>query len=406
VRIRILVFLFFSLSGWALADPAVGRVESLHGNKKLYRQEAAQGKKYLSHIEEHAQVRDRFITDSGSMASILFFLGGNISMGKDCEIEIVNDREAKVLRQGNYWVKFDPNRLQGQDKTVKIQTAGGVMGIRGTEFVLRVQGEGDEQTTELSLIEGVVDVETNDGKRYLARSEDEDSTRVRFGGGSEILHTLLSRQELLGNLREELGPEFEELRSSVREFRKAYREAQIAIRLANAEQKRAFLSARAGALQGADALRDAEAVSGLDMQALRDQLARASTQLEDDPEQETTPAETTALDDDVLSALLRGEAALDDEPPVDPDSPIAPEEVKGHPSMTWAGSPQQKYAVLILDPDDKDQVYWVADTVGPSFTHPKEAKPLRPGKYVFRVIPVDSDGELKQATDYEILVND
>ena len=249
MKTKILVFLFLFLSGWVLADP-VGRVESLQGDRKLFRKETDSAKKFLSHIEQDAAVKNRFITDPNSMASIRFFLGGNVGMGKNCEVEIVNEREARVIRQGAYWVKFDPNRLKDETKTVRIQTAGGVMGIRGTEFVIRVQGEGAEQTTELSVIEGIVDVTDVNGEKFEAAATDENGVRVSFGGGQGLTYNLYKIEALMGTLKKDLGPEFEALRSSAREFRKAYRDANLQVRMADLERQRAFASARAAHLAG------------------------------------------------------------------------------------------------------------------------------------------------------------
>jgi len=118
-------------AGGSPEDSSVGRIESAHGAKNVYIQRAGECGWQPTKPGTSVCAGDRVKTDGDTMASVLFFLGGNIQIGKSCEVQIKNNREADVISEGNYWIKFDPNRLEGRNKTVKIQTAGGVMGIRG-----------------------------------------------------------------------------------------------------------------------------------------------------------------------------------------------------------------------------------------------------------------------------------
>ena len=77
-----------------------------------------------------------------------------------------------------------------------------------------------------------------------------------------------------------------------------------------------------------------------------------------------------------------------------------------HPSMQWPGAPEDKFAVLFLDPQDDSNILWIAETIGSSYTHPEDAEPLAPGPYTFRVVPIDDEGEYQEATDYPIQVEE
>ena len=77
-----------------------------------------------------------------------------------------------------------------------------------------------------------------------------------------------------------------------------------------------------------------------------------------------------------------------------------------HPSIQWPGAPEEKFAVLFLDPQDDSNILWIAETVGASYTHPEDAEPFNPGPYTFRVVPVDDRGEYLEATDYPIQVEE
>ncbi|MFA5508227.1 MAG: FecR domain-containing protein, partial [Vulcanimicrobiota bacterium] len=307
--------------------------------------------------------------------SIRFFLGGNVGLGKGCEIEVINDRDAKILSQGNYWMKFDKQELK--NNPVKIQTAGGVMGIRGTEFILKVDENG---ATELSLLEGTVEVEAADGERYEANPGE----RVSFGDAQGLRFKLYDDPEqLLQQVREELGPEFYQLRQSLQEAREAIREARLQIRTASAEARAGLVSARLAALEGKSTLQESGLSSG--------QLESALTQL----------AQAEAL----MAAYEQGEGleeldeAEDSIPENVPDLVCSP-----HPSLKWPGLPEQRFAVLILHPQDDEQLYWMAETVGPQYTYPADARPLEPGPYTWRVVPLGPNGEFREATDFPIRV--
>lgn len=366
--------LFLLLLGPVLGKP-VARVESIEGKKNLYYQVNPKAPWYRSHVEQNADIGNRFKTDAASTASIRFFLGGKVGLGKGCEVEVVNIRDAKTiseglsLQKGDYWLKFDKDKIKQQGSgPVRIQTAGGVMGIRGTEFVLQVQEDG---STKLSLIEGEVEVQPVGGDQVAATP----GMRITFGGGQPTVLNLYKVEELLDQVKAEVDPAFYQLRDSLEQTREALRDADLQVRTATAEARVGALEARAGILQGQDALRDAGlsgTMPGLDSaKGTLDQLDRLLSGMGEPSEKE---AEENPRKDPVIATSGT--------------------------VVTWPGTPNERYAVMVLDAQDQDKVYWVDETEGPQFTYPSDAEPLPAGQYVLRVVPVKNDKRTQKATDF------
>ena len=63
------------------------------------------------------------------------------------------------------------------------------------------------------------------------------------------------------------------------------------------------------------------------------------------------------------------------------ENPQRPDRIRCdiHPSMQWPGAPEDKFAVLFLDPQDDSNILWIAETIGSSYSHPEDAEPLAPG---------------------------
>ena len=382
MRIKYLGLVLILLSGAVGAEP-VGRVESLQGDKKLFRQEKASAPFYRSHIEQDAGIGHHFRTDARSMASIRFFLGGNVGLGKDCEIEVVNERDAKILSQGNYWMKFDQ---QDPNNPIRIQTAGGVMGIRGTELVVKVDEDG---TTELSLLEGKVSVDAANGDALIA----EPGMRVTFGGGRELRYTLYKVEKLFEKVEEDFGPEFLQLRRSLLETRQAIRDANLRTRTADLDRISSNLDLR---MQEKEGRRPSRAGGdGGSFDSANEKMSRLDALFER------------------LDSKEASDSNVDQNPTIgvedqSGENPQRPDRIRCdiHPSMQWPGAPEDKFAVLYLDPQDDSNILWIAETIGSSYSHPEDAEPLAPGPYTFRVVPIDDEGVYQEATDYPIQVEE
>lgn len=111
-------------------------------------------------VKMPAYIQDQFKTDENSVADLEFLVGGHVGINKNTIIEITGVRDAKdvtkksltqkiILKAGAIWAKFS-----GQDKSLQFQTQGGVLAIKGTEFVVEENSASKE--TKIYVLEGEV----------------------------------------------------------------------------------------------------------------------------------------------------------------------------------------------------------------------------------------------------------
>jgi hypothetical protein len=127
-------------------------------------------------------LNEKFRTDAETQAVLQFYIGGRAGIGRNSKVEIVTLESIENVKggalkidSGTFWAKFDK-----QDKEFQIQTAGGVIGIEGTELLIGV--EEDTGITEVLLFEGKVTVTDNEGKEKVMFPGDYAS----FGGSSSM----------------------------------------------------------------------------------------------------------------------------------------------------------------------------------------------------------------------------
>lgn len=150
-------------------EEVVGKVSSVEGNK-LEVQRKGSGKWLKTKVEEPSLVKDHFKTDGKTTAAIDLFVGARVGVKKNSEIVLLGEGDAGVVQNGDVrkiqvksggvWAKFDKPKA-----TVTIQTRGGVMGIKGTEFTVDSTEDG---RTDVVLLEGKVDYQEDkeNGKTY------------------------------------------------------------------------------------------------------------------------------------------------------------------------------------------------------------------------------------------------
>ena len=293
------------------------------------------------------------------MASLRFFLGGKVGLGKDCEIEIISERDVESrsihLKKGKFWAKFDK-----QKAPIRIHTAGGVMGIRGTEFLLEVEENGD---TQLSLVEGSVEIVPKVGETLLA----EPGMKVSFGPEQALIYQIFEDvDKLLQEVREEVGPAFFQLRESLALTRQTLRDTDVEVRTALIDAQTGMLEARLGLKSADDAIKQSE-LEGLNLNL--DGL------------------------DQLLSGLEGGnsQAGQKTPPPQAKNLPI----LSAFPSLRWQDLQSPKYAVLFLSEDDDSIVHWVDESPVNSYSYPPDAQPLVPGRYRVRILPLGAENEVR-----------
>lgn len=379
------------------AEP-VAQVEKMYGQENLFRQQTETAQWYRSFLEQNASIGNHFKTDKGSWANIRFFLGGKLSLGKDCEVEIVSEREGEVVREaihlkkGTFWAKFDKQKTH----PVKIRTAGGVMGIRGTEFVVQLLPDG---STKLSLLEGDVGVEA-DGGSAGARPGDE----IIFGSGTPTSQSSFTQPVLRQRLKDDLGPMYDELLGAINDLGYAFLKANLPRRTATLNKTThkvtALLANRTRNRQERNEAVD-KYKDEADFDKANETLARLEQLLADAPqgrESSTASAQDETMSD--IQKILAGQA---------PDSETATADTQDstsltagenlavlapRPTISWAGMSCPKYGIAFLTPTDEAQVEWADITDQLSYSMPEDAEPLSPGRHRFRIIPLSSENEV------------
>lgn len=105
-------------------------------------------------------VNDVLKTDKGSYADVKFAIGGQVGVNENTTIQITGSRQVSssgkesfiqkiVITAGEIWAK-----ITKQQEEMQFETKGGVIAIKGTEFVVEVNPDTDE--TIISLIEGKI----------------------------------------------------------------------------------------------------------------------------------------------------------------------------------------------------------------------------------------------------------
>lgn len=104
---------------------------------------------------------DKIKTDSHSITAFEFANGTQVGINKDTEVLIDTESSVKDITKrtllkkikltlGTIWCKVSK---QEADESFTVETRGGVLGVRGTEFIVSTKGE---NSTEIYVLEGTV----------------------------------------------------------------------------------------------------------------------------------------------------------------------------------------------------------------------------------------------------------
>jgi FecR protein len=154
----------------------VGNVVDIDGPRLYTNRLKTQGW-YQAYCGMTTYLTERLRTDAETQAVLEFLVGGRAGIGRNSHVEIMTPKEVGKagatmrINAGTFWANLDR-----QEKKFEIQTAGGVIGIEGTELLVGV----DEETgvTEVLLFEGKVTVVDKDGKEKVMFPGD----YAEFGG--------------------------------------------------------------------------------------------------------------------------------------------------------------------------------------------------------------------------------
>lgn len=179
-----------------------GKVIDIDG-PRLYSNRLTEASWYQAYMGMSTFLKERLRTDGQTQAVIQFYVGGRAGIGRNSSVEIATLKTVEDVKSGGalkidsgiFWAKFDK-----QEKQFQIQTAGGVIGIEGTELLIGVDGK----TTEVMLFEGQVTVTDNDGREQKMLPGDYAS----FGGGGGGMCVLSYPAPSLRTLVVERFPKF------------------------------------------------------------------------------------------------------------------------------------------------------------------------------------------------------
>ncbi len=335
------------------ADEFVARITKISENGTLEYQRGG-SKWYPAFIDMKDQVDDKLKTDATTFGSIEFFTGGQIGINKNSAVQITADNDVNVISvsSGGIWAKMGK-----QKKPLQIRTSSGVMGIKGTEFVVTETGDG----TEVSVLEGEVEVTPADGGEPQSVLP-----------GTKVLLKLKAvevvKQGEPEDLREEIleSQEWEDFNEALRwaRFITAYVPgaslggagyyASMGVGLVNNPEQAAanYAASRVGGPAG-----------GL----IRMGMSRRNEKKEPDFPSKLAPDHQANSSSAIASSDLR---------------------------FAWKGlDDAEKYVILVGKDEEMNELVWSGRTRETNLVYPSNAKPLAEGKYFWRVIGLNGDDE-------------
>lgn len=369
----------------ASAQPTpVANVETIAGAGNLFYQDDGKPSWYRAFVAMESFLGQHLKTDADSVATVRFKLGGLININKASEMEIMGTRDAKLvgntllIKSGSLWA-----RVSKQKEELRIKSAGGVMAIKGTEFVVQVQENGD---TTLSLIEGTVAIEPVEGDPYLAKP----GAEVSFGPKRRLAAQLRTVQELLTKLRADLGERFFNLRQNLEEVRNRLNETRDSLELTRDQME----DMRGDLVQAGGEARAAGERARDDAEAAREAAEDARTN-------------AMSIRDQILGSLGRGGSAGRSSgrggatPPASARPAAAPAlagqvsfPAPGVPRFTYPNMGAAAYIVMVARGDSfRGNLTWAARTSGTSIDYPADGRPLDSGSYRWRVCPLNASGK-------------
>lgn len=322
---------------------------------------------WAAYVTMDSRTHDQLRTDANTMAALELDLGGRVAIRPDSHIEILSERSVKTLKvtQGGVWVKC------GQMKeSLEIQTTGGVMGIKGTEFV--VEADGAEQTT-FSLLEGEVEVSAPDGSPLgTMKAGDQWVLPLRAAVVKRVFEPGLLRRQILDR------PDWQRLRQVV--------ELVQSLGLPGVQRR----------LGGAMARIDERRLV-TDLDAAQASLDRAGDRLQE------ADARLREANDILRSRFpglgTAGNTTAGRPPRRDFVSKLTPNHrqggtITGPLHFRWDPlDGATSYAVLISATPDFLRPEWTGQTTGSSLDYPADARPLEPGRHYWRVVPLGADDQ-------------
>lgn len=384
------------LLGTAFADEPVCRVQSLSkvGDGPapvLIQKKPGDTKNYQASLNSTGYVRDHYITDANTVAALEFLIGGRVGINKNTDIEIVNERSVAdgktqvkrvVLKSGGLWVKADAKTLK---QPLEIQTNGGVMGIKGTEFTVETQSDGSDRVCcfESNSTQGGVEIRDKSGKVVgVAKPGDEYVTSLKAA-------PVVTPHSDIQQFRQDT-------------FTRGFNSFQ------NTPEGQAMLSGLSyvpggyyGLSMASGALNAANTFANFNPNSAASWINAINTA--------TSAANAAGANintggwggfaGNIASSV---ESRQSNEPPK-PDYPYElspdgqpesknPKTTNNYPMFSWKPIDDvESYAVVVSRDDQLNDIVFMDQTKNTSLAYPPSMRPLTPGKYFWRVIPLNGE---------------
>jgi hypothetical protein len=381
--------------GTVFADEPVCRVQSISkvGDGPapfLVQKKPKDPKNYPATLNSTGYIQDHYITDGNTVAALEFLIGGRVGINKNTDIEIVDARSVSdgkpvkrvVLKNGGLWVKADAKQLK---QPLEIQTNGGVMGIKGTEFTVETQQDGTDRVCcfESNSTQGGVEIRDKAGKVVgLAKP------------GEEYVLALKKAPVVTPH------SDVQQFRQDT--FNRGFNSFQ------GTPEGRAMLTGASyipyfgGALSFAggtsytiDAVSNFERNPAAALAALWSTANSAANMAGG----HINTGGWGGWGSSVLNTAASHQSNEKPKPEfpyeVSPDS--SPEskttkETGPFPQFSWHGIDDvESYAVLVSKDENLNEVVWMDQTKNTQINYPANARPLTPGKYFWRIVPLDGE---------------
>jgi hypothetical protein len=388
IRMMALGLLSISL-GWAQDEP-VARVQAIkataQGASPLLKQKRpTDAQPFPVSVHSTGYIKDRYITDNNTIATLEFLIGGRVAISKGADIEIINEHSVAdskvsvkriVMKTGTLWVKADAKQLK---QPLEIQTAGGVMGIKGTEFTVDANPSGNVEVCcfESNSSQGGVELRDSSGKVVsLVKPGDEVTIQdwkkapvVKNSGDINGLRSSKS-QQYFGN---EATTVIDWMNRPIPVF--------------GSLSNMAFWMGDGGTVS--------QIVS----------YAGAVIQIVNNPAQAGVDFATSYANSRIpgpfgIPSFSVGGGKSDPDFPTQlvPDAQQGSGQASSRPSFSWKGvDGSDGYVVLVAKDEDCGEVVYSTRTSGTQLAYPSDHRPLAPGKYFWRIIPVDAQDKPTEA---------
>ena len=349
--IAVLCLGLIARAGWA-QDSVLRLIDMKSNTSKPFVQhrKATDSQWYPAFVGTEGAISDHFKTDPQTVAALEFFIGGRVGVARDTDLEIITDRSVSsgaptiqriVLHSGTLWMKSG-GRLS---RPLEIQTNGGTMGIKGTEFTLETR---PDSATKLAVLEGSVEVK-DQNQKYLGVAQAGDVYSLKNDAEPQQKHVDIA-----------------ELRRETSQLLLDTGIAEVAFNIEDYKQEAAAI--RAGV---SDATRRA--------QELLEKLNGMQTKDDREGYYLATPYQ---------GAIRAGVSASGGSRMSSPTA-IVP---KAETLFAWKEYPgADGYVIFVSDKPTFENILYSDRVRDTRAVYPAVARPLAPGRYYWRIVPVTAD---------------